>query len=546
MVRQPLAVTQEVRRVLQRKRLGAAALGVLVALVAMPAAAAPLAQDAPVFDMSRLLATSLAWFVPIGLVLLAAAGVPEGRGWQTALAGVAGAAIGVLAFFVVGFALAFGGIGLVYDKAPELSGLIWEWTVVTQTWGPKWGMVGLSGWAMEGSAATAGAYTLFLAQAPWVATATLIPLLALRGRAPAFTSLLGGLLVGGILYPLATNWVWGGGWLANLGVNLNLGHGFVDFAGGATVHLLAAAAGIAGLLVTVPRRARQHVADSEPIPMPPVHLPLLASIGAVFILAGSLGWGWGNPLLDLPTLMPARGIVNALIAAASGALVPLAYTWFVTDRPDPLMAARGLAAGAVAGAAFGPFVPPGMAALIGALAGLMVPILTYLLREVLRIDDDTGLTPVHLVSGLFGVLAVGLLADGLAGRGWNGVGNVEYLGVVGQGVTGWRAAAGMIADWPGQFQAQLIGSAALFLMPFLAGTLLFGLLAAIAAGLRRVRRGEAAAEAAGDAGQLKPAPEPVMAVEVPPASSMSEPAAVDTLPDDTAGGSWDASAEAAV
>ncbi|HRX02001.1 MAG TPA: hypothetical protein P5148_02545, partial [Anaerolineae bacterium] len=97
-----------------------------------------------------------------------------------------------------------------------------------------------------------------------------------------------------------------------------------------------------------------------------------------------------------------------------------------------------------------------------------------------------------------------------------------------------------------QFQAQLIGSAALFLMPFLAGTLLFGLLAAIAAGLRRVRRGEAAAEAAGDAGQLQPAPEPVMAVEVPPASSMSEPAAVDTLPDDTAGGSWDASAEAAV
>ena len=520
---------------MQSKRLGAAALGVLFALVAVPAAAAPPGQAAPAFDLTQLLATSMAWFVPVGFVLLAAAGASEGRGWQTALAGVAGASIGVLAFFVVGFGLAFGGIGLVYDKAPELSGLIWEWTVVTETWGPKWGMVGLSGWAMDGPAATAGAYTLFLAQAPWVATATLIPLLALRGRAPAFTSLLGGLLVGGLLYPLATNWVWGGGWLANLGANLNLGHGFVDFAGGATVHLLAAAAGIAGLLVTVPRRARQRIADTAPVPMPPVHLPLLASIGAVFILVGSLGWGWGNPLLDLPTLMPARGIVNALVAAASGALVPLAYTWFVTDRPDPLMAARGLAAGAVAGAAFGPFVPPGMAALVGALAGMLVPILTYLLREILRIDDDTGLTPVHLVSGLFGVLAVGLLADGLAGRGWNGVGTVEYLGVVGQGVTGWRAAAGMTADWPGQFQAQLVGGAALFLMPFLAGTLLFGLLAAIAAGLRRMSPREPAASVDNEGAQPDPALEPALVAEAPSHEISLELAAADAAPDEPAG-----------
>ena len=519
--------------------MGAVVLGVLFALASLPAAASTSAQGAPTFDMSLLLASSMAWFVPVGFILLAAAGVPEGRGWQTALAGVAGASIGVLAFFVVGFGLAFGGIGLVYDKAPELSGLVWEWTVVTETWGPKWGMVGLSGWAMNGTAATAGAYTLFLAQAPWVATATLIPLLALRGRAPAFTSLLGGLLIGGILYPLATNWVWGGGWLANLGVNLNLGHGFVDFAGGATVHLLAAAAGIAGLLVTVPRRARQRVAGTDPVPMPPVHLPLLASIGALFILVGSLGWGWSNPLLDLPTLMPSRGLVNALIAAASGALVPLAYTWFVTDRPDPLMAARGLAAGAVAGAAFGPFVPPGMAALIGALAGLLVPILTYLLREVLRIDDDTGLTPVHLVSGLIGVLAVGLLADGLAGQGWNGVGTVEYLGVVGQGVTGWRAAAGMIADWPGQFQAQLVGAAALFLMPFLAGMLVFGLLAAIAAGLRRTQRAHTAAASSGSAVQ---APELVMATEESATQMIAEAAETEVAPTEVAGETAAASA----
>lgn len=523
---------RKAKKTLKKLLTGAVAPGLALAMLATPAAAAPQIQAAPEFNLPGLLAASLAWFVPAGLIFLAAGGVPEGRAWQTALAGVAGASIGVLAFFTVGFALAFGGIGLVYSQASELGGLVWEWTVVTEAWGPKWGMIGLSGWGMAGPAATSGAYALFLAQAPWVATATLIPLLALRGRAPAFTSLLGGLLIGGILYPLATNWVWGGGWLANLGANLNLGHGFVDFAGGATVHLLAAAAGLAGLLVTVPRRARVSIADSEPVPMPPVHLPLLASVGALLVLVGSLGWGWSNPLLDLATLMPARGIVNGLVAAAAGALVPLAYTWFVADRPDPLMAARGLAAGAVAGAAFGPFVPPAVAGLIGALAGLLTPLLTYLLREVLRIDDDTGLTPVHLASGLIGVLAVGLLADGLAGQGWNGVGQVSYLGVVGQGVTGWRAAPGMTPDWPGQFQAQLIGAAALFLVPFLAGTVLFGLLAAISVGLRRVARGQQTPPAAGEDHPPPPHAEPAPAGEGLLSAAMVQS---DLAPSDPAG-----------
>lgn len=459
--------------------------------MALPVAAAQPAPETPGLDLVRLLAASLAWLIPAGFVLLAAAGAQEPRAWQAALGGVAGAALGVLLFFLAGFALAFGGLGLVLSDAPGYSGLVWEWTLLAGPWGTRWGMAGMSGWALTGPAATPAAYELFFVHLPWVATAAMVPLMALRGRSPALSSLVGGLLVGGLLYPLATNWVWGGGWLANLSNNLTLGHGFVDFAGAGTVHLVAAGAGLAGLLTMAPRRPRR--ADDAPaVPLPPVHLPLLASGGALLILAGSLGWAWANPLLDVPTLLPSRGLVNVALAAVAGALVPLAYTWFVADHADPLMAARGLAAGAVVAAAVGPFVPPWAAVTLGLTAGLLTPLLTYFVREVLRIDDDTGVTPVHLAGGLLGLLAIGIFADGLAGAGWNGVGPRSFLGVAGQGVTGLLAAPGMQPDWPGQMQAQLVGAGALFLAAFLAGAAAFGLLAVLARGLRMARTARAA------------------------------------------------------
>lgn len=460
----------------------------LAAALATPALAAQVSPTSPGLNLERLLTASLAWLVPIGFVLLAAAGADE-RAWQAALGGVAGVALGVLLFFLVGFALAFGGLGLLQADVPGYSGLVWEWTLLAGQWGTRWGMAGMSGWALSGPAAAPAAYELFFAQLPWVATATMIPLLALRGRTPALSSLLGGLLVGGVLYPLATNWVWGGGWLSNLSANLTLGHGFVDFAGAGTVHLVAAGAGLGGLLTLVRRRPR--TADALAVALPAVHLPLLASMGALLILAGSLGWAWANPLLDVATLQPARGLVNTVLAIVAGALAPLAYTWFVADRPDPLLAARGLAAGAVVVAAVGPFVPPWAAATLGFTAGLLTPLLTYFVREVLRIDDETGLTAVHLGAGLLGLLAVGVFADGLAGAGWNQVGRVQYLGVPGQGVTGLLAAPGMQLDWPGQMQAQLIGAAALLLVSFLVSVLVFGLLALLVRGLRQTRAARA-------------------------------------------------------
>jgi len=450
----------------------------LTLLAVSSAAAAPqIADDVPDPTLSwPLLAGSLAFLVPVGFMLLAAGGLSSDEARQVTLAGLAALALATLGYWACGFALQFGGVGLVYQTG-GLEELVWEWSALDVRWGTGWGMAGLHGFGLRDGAATPGALALFFAQLPWVTTATLIPLLTLRGRAPAFVAALGGLLVGAFLYPLAGNWIWGGGWLANLGYNLGLGHGFVDFAGSGLVHLLGAAVAMAGILTFLPRRPRQ-ISD-QPAPLPPVHLPLLATLGAVLLLIGSVAWAWANPLLDWTSLDPARLMVNLLLAAASGALLPLAYTWFVANRPDPLMAARGLAAGLVAVSAGGPFVPPWAALLIGGVAGLLTPLACYLVDHVLRWNDPSAALTVHGLGGLWGLLAVAFFADGKFGAGWNGIGSEEYLHVAGQGVSGLWTATGFQPDWPGQLQAQAVGLAAIGLFAFLIASLAFGPLAGL-------------------------------------------------------------------
>ncbi len=256
-----------------------------------------------------------------------------------------------------------------------------------------------------------------------------------------------------------------------------MGHGLVDFGGAAGVHLLGASVALAGILIFCPRRPPR--ADDAPVDLPPVHLPLLGALGATLIVAGGLGWSYANPLLDPASAPPLRGAINSLLAAVGGALAPLVYTWFVAGRHDALVVARGVAAGAIAMLAAGPLVPPWAALLIGVIAGLIVPFATYTVDHVLRLDDPTAVIATHGLGAVWGLLAVALFADGLAGRGWNGIGFDQYLGVAGQGVTGLFAAVRMQPDWPGQMQAQIIGLVATMLIPFLATSLFLGAVAAL-------------------------------------------------------------------
>jgi len=460
-------------------------LALLLSLVTVGVALAGLEAGAIPPDSTQgwtLLSAVLAFLVPVGFTLLAAGGLPAEEARQVTLAALAALALATLGYWACGFALQFGGVGLI-QRSRGLEGLIWEWSALDVRWGSGWGMAGMHGFGLTGAASTSGALALYVSQLPWVTTATLIPLLALRGRAPTFVSALGGLLVSALLYPLAGNWIWGGGWLANLGHNLGLGHGFVDFAAGGMVHLLGAAVAWAGILTFLPRRPRRD--SKEPAALPPVHLPLLATLGAFLLLVGTVAWSWANPLLDWAVLDPARLTANLLLAAAAGAFLPLAYTWFVANRPDPLMAARGLAAGIVAISAGAAFVPPWAALAIGGAVGLLTPLVCYLVDHVLRWDDPTATVTVHGLGALLGLLAVALFSDGAFGAGWNGVGIDEYLHVSGQGVSGLLAGVGYQPDWPGQFQSQVVGMDAIALFSFVVASLAFGPLAGLTHLVRR-------------------------------------------------------------
>jgi Amt family ammonium transporter len=195
--------------------------------------------------------------------------------------------------------------------------------------------------------------------------------------------------------------------------------------------------------------------------LPPAHLPVLAVLGAVLFVVGGTSLAGANPIHTQAGLFTPRVGVNLALAAAGGAIIPCLYTWFTTGRADSLMAARGAAAGVLSVAAATVFIPPWSALLLGMAAGLLVPLVTFFVQYVLRIEDPTGAIPVGLLGGILGVLAVGLFADGLAGQGWNDIGPEAYLGVAGQGVTGFVPAAGVAPDWPGQISAQLVGLAAI-------------------------------------------------------------------------------------
>jgi Amt family ammonium transporter len=411
-----------------------------------------------------LLAGCLAFLIPVGFTLLASGGMSEENAVPTAMIGLAATWLALAGYLACGFALQFGGIGL-FSDLPDLKGLIWEWSPLDVTWGTGWGTLGLKGFFLQKGADTPMAYALFFSQLPLVITASLIPLLTLRKRAKSFVLVLGALLIAALVYPSVGNWVWGGGWLANLGSNLEMGHGFIDFAGSGMVHLLGGVTALGGIVAFGFRSSRNQGGESAQ--MPPVQLPLLAILGSLLLLVGWLGLVFSNPLYmsneGLPTSLIA---VNVVLAAAGGALVAMLYTWFATGGADVLMAARGLAAGLVAISAACPFVPPWAAFIIGAVAGLLLPLGIYFVEYLLQLDDPAAAIATHGLSGLWGLLALAIFADGRYGVGWNGIGAEEYLGIAGQGVSGYLVASGFQLDLPNQLYAQFIGIAAITIVAF--------------------------------------------------------------------------------
>jgi Amt family ammonium transporter len=248
------------------------------------------------------------------------------------------------------------------------------------------------------------------------------------------------LFVGAVIYPIYGNWVWGGGWLADLGANFGLGHGHVDFAGSSVVHMTGGVLALVGAAILGPRLGKYN-RDGSPNAIPGHNIPM-AIIGTFILAFGWFGFNPGSTLAggDLRISVVA---VNTMIASATGAVASTLYMWlFKTKKPDPTMMLNGMLAGLVAITAPCGFVTVGSAALIGLISGVLVIEAAFFVEKKLKIDDPVGAVAVHGVNGLWGCLALGLFADGTYGDGWNGV-----AGTV----------TGLFYGDASQFVAQIIG-----------------------------------------------------------------------------------------
>ncbi len=200
------------------------------------------------------------------------------------------------------------------------------------------------------------------------------------------------------IYPIVGHWIWGGGFLAGLGM--------FDFAGSTVVHSVGGWAALAGVLLLGPRIGKY---DNGRIKAIPGHNLSLATVGTFVLWFGWFGFNPGSTMAADPGAI-AHIAVTTNAAAAAAIMSATILSWILMGKPDLGMTLNGALAGLVAITAPCAFVGVGSALIIGLIAGILV-VLSVRMFDKLRLDDPVGALSVHLVNGVFGTLAVGLFAQ---------------------------------------------------------------------------------------------------------------------------------------
>ena len=371
---------------------------------------------------------------------------------------------GAMGFFVCGFALMFGGVGPL-SALGGFDGLNQE--VSINLFGHAFGLFGTKGFCLNGIY-DVGVLGFFVFQMVFMDAAATIPTGAMAERWKFASFALSGVLIGGIIYPLYGNWVWGGGWLAQLGTNFGLGHGHLDFAGSSVVHLTGGVLAFVGAKMIGPRIGKYNK-DGSANAIPGHNIPM-AVLGTLVLAFGWFGFNSGSTFAGTD-LRFAVVAFNTLLASCAGAFASTLWIWTVRgSKPDVSMMCNGLLAGLVAITAPCAFVTPFGGMIIGLVSGIIVVEVTLFVERKLKIDDPVGAIAVHGANGIWGVLSLGLFADGLYGDGLNGIkGNVTGL---------------FYGGGSGQFIAEAIGALTNCIFVGFSGWLLFLLLGLIFKGNR--------------------------------------------------------------
>ena len=350
--------------------------------------------------------------------------------------------IGMFAFWLIGFALQMGGVGAVANlggTAPLSSEFAFN------LFGKPFGIFGQNGYfLMHRGTYDVGVMVLFLFQMVFMDTALTIVTGSAAERWKYAAFIVSSFLMGAFTYPLFANWAWGGGWLANLGANFGLGKGYCDFAGSGVVHAVGGLSALGAAIIVGPRIGKFN-RDGKPNAIPGHDIVLVLT--GCFILA--FGWFGFNPGSTLGAsgngaLRIGSIAVNTMLAGMAGGFGAMFYMWLRYGKPDASMSGNGLLAGLVAITAPSGFVNPVSSVIIGLIAGVLVCLSVEFVERVMKVDDPVGAVSVHGANGLWGVISVGLFADGRSNYGgsWNGVNG---------------SVTGLFYGDPGQLVAQLIG-----------------------------------------------------------------------------------------
>ena len=248
-------------------------------------------------------------------------------------------------------------------------------------------------------------------------------------------------VLAGWTYPLFAHWVWGGGWLAQLGTIYGLGKGFLDTGGASTIHVVGGLTALSMVWILGPREGK-YTSEGLPIGIPGHNLVNVV-FGCLLAWAGWLGLNSAGAFLFGG--VPPSGLIvveiNTTLCASASALVALVVTRLRFGRPDASISANGWVGGLVASSAATAMLRPAAAILIGLITGALVALSVEWLELWLKVDDPGGAVSAHAVAGMWGLFAAGIFA---------GMGS---------------------ASAPGQWVAQLVGIATLigFVLPLTYG-----------------------------------------------------------------------------
>ena len=324
--------------------------------------------------------------------------------------------IGTPAFWLVGFGLMFGtGNGII----GSISGIASE---------SNYG----AGMLPDG----VPFYAFLIFQTVFCATAATIVSGAMAERTKFSAYCIYSLIISLVVYPVSGHWIWGGGWLAEMG--------FHDFAGSCAVHMVGGVAALVGAKILGPRIGKYSKSGkSKAIPG---HNLTIGALGVFILWFAWFGFNGASTVsMEGDAIVSASKIfVTTNLAAAVATVTVMILTWILYKKPDVSMSLNGSLAGLVAITAGCDTVSPVSAAIIGILAGLVVVFGIEFIDKVCRIDDPVGAVGVHGMCGALGTLCVGLFSDGSGteGKGLFTGGGFTQLGVQ---FTGFIATAAWVA-----------------------------------------------------------------------------------------------------